>query len=583
VDLATLILARSSTDDDQQVQALVCLGQAQATLGNPVDAQATVSRISDLVSSRSTVSETVALALGQAGGILQTIGQAQRAAALYQQSHDLVHDSGSPRAKAIALFNLAGLHAGAMNDPQTGDDYFRQGLEIAEEAGAATSFMFFNYGLNLGRIGRDDQAVEALTRAEELAVAEGQQGVLLRSQSARSEILFRKGLEGDAHRLLQRVVEGQRSLPDAQGEVASLRRLSVMELEAGNVQAALAAIERSMDLAASGNYPEDRIEAMKQASKVYLAAGRVSDAMRISDERHGLEIAALTSQNLQSIAGLQAQLAGQASAQDLERLQYQNQIQKLTIERSDYWRNMAIAFLALVIVVGILFAISQRRIHSRLRHLSATDPLTGLSNRRIGTARLSGLRCSPDGRNVLLLLDADNFKSVNDVHGHLVGDEVLIELANRLKALCRSDDVVARWGGEEFLIACCQPDLAHAERFAERLRRAVSEAPILIGTLSIDVSLSIGFAPMPFHPNGSADWHETLAFADQALYAAKESGRDAWAGLWGEGAAPENTASMGVVLETSSEHGCVKRVSSRAIAWDSHYDSSGEAKEATYS
>jgi two-component system cell cycle response regulator len=171
--------------------------------------------------------------------------------------------------------------------------------------------------------------------------------------------------------------------------------------------------------------------------------------------------------------------------------------------------------------------IRRRRYQERLRgdlqrslELAVTDSLTGLRNRRYVTRHLEGLLRA--GGATLLLIDVDRFKTVNDTHGHVVGDAVLKEVADRLRMHLRAVDVVARFGGEEFVVAMAPQPPDDAGLVAERLRLSICGAPIRVGERSLDVSISIGVAVAV--PDCTV---ETLAgTADVALYRAKARGRN---------------------------------------------------------
>lgn len=159
--------------------------------------------------------------------------------------------------------------------------------------------------------------------------------------------------------------------------------------------------------------------------------------------------------------------------------------------------------------------------------LSMTDPLTGLHNRRYALPVLGRMLAGAAQARTscaVMVLDLDRFKLVNDRHGHAAGDTVLVEVARRLSAGLRPGDLIARLGGEEFLIA--MPGISDLEAFeaAERLRRAVSARQILLpsgGALSMTVSIGLAL---------SATGYETpdrlIARADGALLAAKAEGRN---------------------------------------------------------
>ena len=163
-----------------------------------------------------------------------------------------------------------------------------------------------------------------------------------------------------------------------------------------------------------------------------------------------------------------------------------------------------------------------RRLVEDLEVYAHTDRLTGAWNRRwLEEAVLNELsRFERYGHPVsIIILDIDHFKRINDEHGHLTGDQVLQEVAARVRATDRGSDSLVRWGGEEFIVLSPNTPLVAAGRLAERLREAISAQPIdAVGT----VTCSFGVAE---YGEGET-WKEWLERADQALYAAKNGGRD---------------------------------------------------------
>jgi len=150
------------------------------------------------------------------------------------------------------------------------------------------------------------------------------------------------------------------------------------------------------------------------------------------------------------------------------------------------------------------------------------DPLTGLPNRRHCDDILAGGAWLSSRVRSALVIDLDHFKAINDTKGHLVGDEVLREVGRRLRGVVRQADLVARWGGEEFCVLTLEGS-AGAENLAERLRVAIAAAPCPTSAGSIPVTASVGFAAVGA---GIAAANDLLAAADEAMYAAKRSGRN---------------------------------------------------------
>lgn len=163
---------------------------------------------------------------------------------------------------------------------------------------------------------------------------------------------------------------------------------------------------------------------------------------------------------------------------------------------------------------------------NRLRTAAYTDALTGLHNRRwldeeLERIEAGQVRTSPR-RTWLLLIDADHFKSINDRHGHDVGDWVLREVGARLKDAIRFEDAVVRLGGEEFVALIRNVTGTEAARAAERIRAAFDGKPMLKVEMAPSITVSIGAAPA----GDAGGANSALRRADRALYLAKETGRN---------------------------------------------------------
>jgi diguanylate cyclase (GGDEF)-like protein len=162
------------------------------------------------------------------------------------------------------------------------------------------------------------------------------------------------------------------------------------------------------------------------------------------------------------------------------------------------------------------------RLQSRLEHAALHDETTGLPNRRLLEDRVLQQLVGETRSLAVLFLDLDGFKAVNDALGHAVGDEVLRETGRRLQAVVRDGDVVARYGGDEFVVVCGVLAAEEATEIAERLRGAIA-APIDFLPDGITLGVSIGVAVAP-HEEGPTSLDGIIRAADQAMYLAKNDG-----------------------------------------------------------
>lgn len=175
---------------------------------------------------------------------------------------------------------------------------------------------------------------------------------------------------------------------------------------------------------------------------------------------------------------------------------------------------ITVVFTVFMALLASAIGSAWRAAESTARALAETDPLTGIANRRNFLEGLDALADSPHATFSVLMLDLDDFKQLNDAHGHLHGDDVLAQVAGLLSAHLRPGDRMARYGGEEFVIVLPAARLEEAVAIAERLRRAVMERT--------PTSVSIGCAErIPYEPAESL-----IRRADELLLVAKRTGKN---------------------------------------------------------
>lgn len=194
---------------------------------------------------------------------------------------------------------------------------------------------------------------------------------------------------------------------------------------------------------------------------------------------------------------------------------------------------------ATMVALGLLISImtwhynyvnitQRRRIRSQqkqLKKMAYHDSLTNLYNRHFfdETIKNELLAIQYYGHeSAILLLDIDNFKNINDTYGHLVGDQVLVQLAKLITYNIRSSDIVSRFGGEEFIILMPRASLSEGCMLAEKLRKLISEEDFIADTVTLHITVSFGVSLL----ESSKDYKGYFSNADKALYLAKNKGKN---------------------------------------------------------
>jgi len=285
------------------------------------------------------------------------------------------------------------------------------------------------------------------------------------------------------------------------------------------------------------------------------AAGDAFGALDLYHRERALNAEMMLANRASALKELQTRNDADARQRDIELLGRDNALKTASLANRDlqqriWWLLAAVMGLACVLVVFLYRRV--REAHEKLaasnvqlQAQSERDPLTNLANRRHFQAVMSTLCADGGFEGALLLVDIDHFKQVNDVHGHAAGDEVLVEVARRLNEAVRTDDLVVRWGGEEFLILAPRAANEQAEQMAARVLRILGQTPIMVGgsgggdgtgpaavTHALRITASIGYGRFPLPPYGlEVPWEQAVNLADMALYTAKNQGRNRAVGI----------------------------------------------------
>ena len=522
----------------QRADALGCRGWAQAMLGTNDGARRDAYALHQLIGEFAATAERVRLTR-RAGGILHRSGERVGALDLYADAVADAEDQGLETERIPLLVNLGVLHS-EFEEHERAQINYERALALMERLAdhRYEAPVRFNLGLNLVGQQQYADAVPHLRRALEL-IREGGMGGPMHEQSATIALAGALQESGDTAPV-QALLDRAETIEVATQDPSIAMQISMIQVaqraQAGDALGALALLD-TIDRSDLGEIQLWQL--LTRRANLLERLGRYQQAATVLREINTLREQHLRHRNHERLAALDAHMRDREQQLELERLQANNDAQARRGHARDrlYWATAVVA--ALLLMFGCVVLLWQRRMNRRLYLASHTDPLTGLANRRKMRMQLSSLSLEPQGHSAVMLIDIDLFKRINDEHGHDVGDQVLVAYAKRLRAAAEAGTSVARWGGEEFLLTVpnCSDEraAATAQRLLVQLAQPISTAA---GPLQVGASLGYANLPLPGQPNPES-WHYSLQMADSALYLAKRSGRDAWAGYWIETAIPE--------------------------------------------
>ena len=571
VELADSLLSGTGLDLERRIKVMSCQGVAATLLGDNARAVTVADAIAAELERHPELPAPYRMrALSNLGAILHGAGQAYRAEKVYAHTvrvGEQIGGTDAVRAQASTLNNIGLINVDYLDAPQAADAHYRQALALTRSLGESNPQILYNFAINQLRLDDRDAALKALEEAGEAARSSASVLMELRVRSALAGLRQEGGAEATM-RALEQIAGLQAELPDPAGEAATLARLSTIQGQSGLRAQALASARRAYEQARPTHSPQETYQALQALVEALAAEGDTRGALDYAGRISEMKLDALRQQRMDLLADLQARNQDALSQRELERMRYEDNIRRLKEEKSRMLRSAGIGLLVLLLLGAVAFGLLQRRRHQQLRVFSERDALTGLANRHAATTALNALaaqRSQDDARHVLFLIDIDHFKQINDTHGHHAGDTVLAEVSQRLQAACRPGDLVSRWGGEEFLVACANLDPAQAQAVAARLCKAMAYT-LETADGERAVTASLGLAPIPFFdviPEGhvARRWDYALRMADRALYAAKEQ-RNGWVGYWGA-RLPDDATAEAVLEFPEAAPGIVHVMSSR--------------------
>ncbi len=413
-------------------------------------------------------------------GLYSRVGDYQQARDYFEASLQVQREAGLTRDEVVTRYNL-GRVLEKLKDWNAAEQSFNEVLRLSRQIGYVRGEAYALRGLAQVQNARGNH-LDVLSLLDRAARQQGE----TTDELLRAQILLQRGI---ALRGLQRPLDSIETLQAA---------LDVFEKadSVGDIAATRAELARA--LAATGNW--------QGAYEQHVQFQTASEALqqRQLDQRYASLTAAKDKEN----ALLQKQQSATMHALNQEK-------------RATRLQEAVIVLVVALAAVLATLAWRSRRTSLAMRTLAMTDELTGVPNRRQVLSRLGSLLATGAGCSVLIV-DIDHFKTINDQHGHLVGDDILRAVSAALRTVAHEPIELGRLGGEEFLIASPEASEIAARRLAERLLSSVRSLDLARHVPGGRVTISIG---LTVAAPGDTVTH-LLRRADDALYAAKANGRD---------------------------------------------------------
>lgn len=472
-------------------------------------------------------------------------------------------------------------------------DYLTRALRLYESQGSPAAQrsrtlsnlgVAFNGAGDLGAAARHFQAALDLEREAGLPIG--------RSLNNLAYTLREQGRLPEALAMFEETLAAQQAGKDAEGTAIAQKNIGETLARMGQRERAATYLDSAYRSYLEADVRPKRLELYPVLIENLEALGQHAEALRMLREFKALNDETVTVESNARIADLESAIDLARAEQELavsegERLQQEASLVLLRAsqERQRLW---AIGLSAGLLAFGLIALLLYRQVqfktranqllqeknieiqaqHARLAELNETirqqslrDALTGLPNRRFLEEHMRDRQGDASARDqgLLLMVDIDHFKRVNDLFGHLVGDRALIHVAEALARCQRPQDVVVRWGGEEFLWLAHDADLDQAASLCGSLQAELAKHPFIHAGQALPITVSIGFAPRPLWPMDDCDWTLSLRVADDALYEAKRTGRNHWVGF-APGSSPPLPLAQGLVAMALASAGHLIRL-----------------------
>jgi diguanylate cyclase (GGDEF)-like protein len=470
--------------------------------------------------------ELLAEALYQRGYLRGLLGELASGLADLRQSIAINERLKLPQQVQTATNSVAILY-NRMGDYGHAREYFEASLRSQQAQGLTREIVVTQH--NLGRVLENLKEWDAAQRAFETVLALSREIGYRRGEAyalrGLASVRNARDAPADALALLEHAARAQQQTPDERLRAQILLQRGIALRGLKRIDASAAELQRALKIFRQAESLAEIAASHGELARTLAAAGDWRGAYEQQMQFKKATDALLTRQLDQRFATLRVEFDTEAKVKENALLQRENAAAERALEQERRASRLQAVVLVLLLLMAALLGVlawRQRRDSQAMRQLAMTDELTGLPNRRRVLAQLEALLAEPERSCALLIADLDNFKSINDTHGHPVGDEVLRAVANVLQEAARDPIVIGRLGGEEFVLLLPDADEDAAHALGQRLLAQVRNLDVSQWFTGRRLSVSIGLTvSVPGDTVG-----RMLRRADYALYAAKASGRD---------------------------------------------------------
>jgi diguanylate cyclase (GGDEF)-like protein len=479
-------VAGAVNDQQMLAEALFSRGYLRALEGEYAAGMSDVRRSQELFD-RIHMPQHALTVLNTIATIYNKMGDYTQAAQIYERARSQQHDAGLRRDEAVTLYNLGRA---------------RQKLAAWDAARAAFS--------------------GCLALSRDLGYTRGEAYALFGLASVDNANSDPSG----ALSLLEQAAQRQRLTPDARlnAQIQLARGTALRQLRRG--PEALSALEQSAAVFKQANSLEELRATYGELANVQAQMGDWQSAYRYRSEAQTASETLLHNQLDQRFATLKVEFDTAAKEKENALLLSQNTANEKALaqeRRANTLQTVVILLSLMLLGLLTILVLHQRRGARHMRRLAMTDELTGAPNRRSVLTSLGDLLQQADSPPCsILIIDVDHFKSINDRHGHPVGDVTLQLLTTKIRSAATEPAIFGRLGGEEFVVVLPNTDLRDAQRMAERIRAQIPSIDLSLWLGERRITVSIGIATSI--PGDTVS--TMLRRGDAALYRAKHAGRN---------------------------------------------------------